>query len=90
MEWLSIATADLTKKIASNSFSGSNICNYDEGSPLYTFKCGTRLPKCLYGVASFYRNKNCTTGEDQCDNGSFFASVPYLYKWIVKTISSNY
>ncbi|XP_075250829.1 uncharacterized protein LOC142343029 [Convolutriloba macropyga] len=66
---------------------GSNICKFDDGSPLYTFHCGTRTPQCLYGVASFYRNRITEPESDQCDSGSFFASIFPLYNWIEQTMT---
>ncbi|XP_075264173.1 kallikrein 1-related peptidase b8-like, partial [Convolutriloba macropyga] len=68
---------------------GSNICKFDGGSPLYTFHCGTRIPDCLYGVASFYRNRENRPGTDHCDSGSFFASIFHLYEWIEQTLTEN-
>ncbi|XP_075250832.1 uncharacterized protein LOC142343031, partial [Convolutriloba macropyga] len=68
---------------------GVNICHFDDGSPLYTFQCGTRTPRCLYGVANFFRNKSLHIESDDCDNGSFFASIPHLYTWIKKIMRDN-
>ncbi|XP_075263459.1 uncharacterized protein LOC142355063 [Convolutriloba macropyga] len=34
---------------------GGNICDMDDGSPLFILDCFTMKPECLYGVASYYR-----------------------------------
>ncbi|XP_075249674.1 chymotrypsinogen B-like [Convolutriloba macropyga] len=68
---------------------GSSICHHDDGSPLFTFQCGSLVPKCIYGVASFYRTKQDYEGSEKCDNGGFFASVPYMYNWITNTMRQN-
>ncbi|XP_075239648.1 uncharacterized protein LOC142335167 isoform X1 [Convolutriloba macropyga] len=64
----------------------TSICHYDDGAPLYTFKCGTKIPDCLYGVASYSRSKVFPVDEF-CNGGSFFASVPFFYKWMLKIIA---
>ncbi|XP_075240060.1 myeloblastin-like [Convolutriloba macropyga] len=66
----------------------SNICYMDDGGPLYTFWCGTHQPECLYGVASYSLAKQKAPSA-RCNYGSFFASVPYLYEWIVETVTLN-
>ena len=71
--------------ICTNSDSGSNICTFDDGSPLYKFECGSLKPSCLYGIASFFKSKDESSGKS-CDNGSYFASIPYFHDWIVRTV----
>ncbi|XP_075255911.1 azurocidin-like [Convolutriloba macropyga] len=68
-----------------------SICHYDTGSPLYTFEtCNNTLrPKCLYGIASFYRNVSEPNGNHHCNDGSFFTSIVYFHDWIVRTIANN-
>merc|ERR1712226_1820134 len=65
---------------------GTSICHYDDGSPMYKFKCGTngiKVPECLYGVASYARSK-VQPVDEFCNGGSFFASIPVFYKWILQ------
>ena len=61
----------------------SNLCFKDDGAPLYTLKCGLRVPDCLYGIASNYENYVTKSGSY---GKSYFASVPHAYEWIVETI----
>ncbi|XP_063727750.1 uncharacterized protein LOC134855223 isoform X2 [Symsagittifera roscoffensis] len=67
---------------------GANICHFDDGIPLYTFECESLTPKCLYGVASYYRSRLDTPGQF-CNGGSFFASVTNLNQWIRQTMMTN-
>ena len=66
---------------------GANICHKDIGGPLYTFKCGTNIPQCLYGVATQFKKKSYRS-DDDCDGGSLFTSVPHFYRWIRHTMFS--
>ena len=63
----------------------------DDGSPLYTVvKCGGQLvARCLYGVASYYRNGTdpITNIPSRCVGGSFFANVVYFREWIEGTMN---
>ncbi|XP_075239647.1 uncharacterized protein LOC142335166 [Convolutriloba macropyga] len=71
---------------------GSSICHFDDGGPLYTFKCGTRIPDCVYGVASYAEMKEeievpaNQRGRKHCNAGSYFSSVPHHYHWIARTM----
>ena len=66
----------------------ANICHLDDGNPLYTFQCGSFTPKCLYGVASYYKSVSNTPGEF-CNGGSFFANVLRFHAWITGVIQHN-
>ena len=68
-----------------SAIEGTNICHLDDGIPLYTFECGTITPKCIYGVASYYKSRTDEPGRI-CNDGSFFASVSNLYSWIWHTM----
>ncbi|XP_075254630.1 chymotrypsinogen B-like isoform X1 [Convolutriloba macropyga] len=63
----------------------SNICYMDDGGPLYSLKCGTRTPKCLYGIASYHRSLS-PAPSPRCNGGSFFARVDHSKHWIRLTI----
>ncbi|XP_075240214.1 uncharacterized protein LOC142335561 [Convolutriloba macropyga] len=62
-----------------------NICTFDYGGPLYKYRLGTFLPKCLYGVAS-YAMQRPDRGNEQCNGGSRFANVPYFHEWITNVM----
>ena len=68
-------------KEGDDKLKGSSICRYDDGSPLYAFKCGTTEPQCLHGVASYERAR-VGTPSNECTGGSFFANVPKFYQWM--------
>ena len=67
----------------------------DDGSPLYTVEnCQGDLPaRCLYGVASYYKNESSEVSNQEtpvrCEGGSFFASVVHYKDWIHEKISLN-
>ena len=63
---------------------GGNICTFDYGGPLYQFRCGTTIPKCLYGVASYALQK--PGSQESCTGGSRFSNVPYFYDWITRVM----
>ena len=66
---------------------GSSTCFFDDGSPLYTFKCGTLEADCVYGVANFVARKRGSS--EHCNGGSFFASVPFFFTWLTDTMWEN-
>ncbi|XP_075241858.1 chymotrypsinogen A-like [Convolutriloba macropyga] len=76
---------------------GANTCFGDEGSPLFTFQCGSTNPDCVLGIANNYnweavRSKTSTSNQNSftfpnCSRGSFFTSVPYMYDWITHQIA---
>ncbi|XP_075256335.1 snake venom serine proteinase 9-like [Convolutriloba macropyga] len=59
---------------------GGNICSRDEGGPLYRLNCSTMLPECLYGVASYHKNKE--NSDEVCNGGSYFTSIDFYRHWI--------
>ena len=62
-------------------FDKGNICTMDDGGPLYMFFCGTMMPDCLMGIASFSQARSDTPLQS-CNNGSYFTNVPVFYDWI--------
>ena len=65
---------------------GTNICTGDHGGPLYELECGTRNPKCLYGVASYYVQDPNGRPEEICTSGSVFTNVLDFKAWIEHTV----
>ncbi|XP_075239801.1 uncharacterized protein LOC142335263 isoform X2 [Convolutriloba macropyga] len=81
---------------------GTNICTYDEGSPLYQFECSSykgyeyMRPKCVYGIASHYvrEEKQTNYGTQNtwdnkssiCQSGSAFTNVTHYIGWIRQTL----
>ena len=69
----------------------TNLCYKDDGAPLYTMKCGSRIPDCLYGIASHYQALPTRRSgrSSRCTGGSYFASIPHLHDWIMKTMQTH-
>ncbi|XP_075262437.1 mannan-binding lectin serine protease 1-like [Convolutriloba macropyga] len=66
-------------------YAKSNICDGDYGSPLFTFNNYNMSDVgCLYGVASFARDRKT------CSGGSFFTSVSYFYDNFIKLTMKLY
>ena len=63
-------------------FEKGNICQNDDGGPLFQFKCGSLNPKCVYGVASYSVGR---LGH-RCNAGSYFTDVTPFYEWIQEII----
>ena len=63
-------------------FIEGSICHMDQGGPLYKFHCGSLVPECLYGVASYWMTNPELNSNETCNGGSYFASVPVFYNWI--------
>ena len=61
-----------------------NICRGDEGGPLYLFHGDSTVPRCLYGVASYFGPDR--RSRELCNGGSFFTSVPAHYYWILSKL----
>merc|ERR1712150_220920 len=62
---------------------GGNICDADEGGPLFIAQCNSQnfanrmiQLRCLYGIASHYKNFD-ETSEKVCDGGSYFVSIVF-------------
>ena len=68
---------------------GSSICTMDTGNPLFTTTCGLKMiPKCLYGVASYFHSSLDTPGKI-CNGGSVFTNVFELNYWIQGSMKNN-
>ena len=65
---------------------GGNICGRDDGGPLYKFFCGTMVPDCLLGIASFPVARD-DTPDDDCNDGSYFTNIPLFKDWIEYVMS---
>ncbi|XP_075249605.1 uncharacterized protein LOC142342232 [Convolutriloba macropyga] len=66
----------------------TNICLYDDGSPLYEFECQLKVPKCLYGIASYYI-QNTAKPDELCTAGSVFTRISYHEHWIMQIMSKR-
>ncbi|XP_075240213.1 chymotrypsin-2-like [Convolutriloba macropyga] len=64
----------------------NNMCEQDDGSPLYTFYCQSLLPQCLYGVMSYSVPSPDSPPDQHCNGRDYFASIPAVYNWIEATI----
>ncbi|XP_063729194.1 trypsin-like [Symsagittifera roscoffensis] len=63
---------------------GSNICAMDEGGPLFLTYCDSSVPTCLYGIGSFFTNRD---GSEffRCNGHSVFTNIPKMKSWIEQT-----
>ncbi|XP_075239498.1 uncharacterized protein LOC142335055 [Convolutriloba macropyga] len=64
----------------------TNMCEQDDGSPLYTFYCQSLLPECLYGVMSYSVPNPDSPPDQHCNGRDYFASIPAVHLWIEATI----
>ena len=68
-------------------FKSSGLCYLDDGAPLFTFLCNSRVANCLYGVASYYVEGSGNS--NGCNGYNYFSSVPHLIDWIENTMYKN-
>ena len=66
--------------ICTESMTGtSSICDLDYGGPLYSFKCASFTPDCIYGVSSHALTKedsSSDSGSDRSWGSNFFEITP--------------
>ncbi|XP_063715513.1 chymotrypsin-like elastase family member 1 [Symsagittifera roscoffensis] len=69
----------------------AHIAVMDEGGPLYILDCEEFLepPRCLYGVATYSRNRNQEHNEEGYGPGSYFVRVGLFLSWIDHVMQHN-
>merc|ERR1711879_858826 len=65
----------------------ANLCNGDEGAPLYQYYEKSYCPKCLLGVGAYFGKTRYS--RYLCNGGSFYTSVPDYWHWIQGTIRAS-